>query len=468
MKINFLGLFLFSLACLVACDDNTSTLGSEVMPEGDRIVVSTASYDVSTQSILAERLVAKTTTAYLGKYTDPYSETIFETDFLAQFNCLENFEFPEIEAMKKEEDGNIYAKLAELRLYFTSFYGDSLNTQTLKVYPLNRRLEEDEVYYTDIDPTEYYDVNADPIATKTYSVIDKSVKDSTRWSSSYYPNVRILSDQLTDYGTELINKYYEDPKNFANASAFIENVCKGFYFKCTQGDGTVLYVDQAHLNIYFDYYIDSSTGTLDSLVTGVAQFAATPEVIQANRFSTKNLDRLVSDNTCTYLQTPAGIFTEATLPIDELSMNDSITSAQVIFTRYNNFNEETYQMGTPSTLLMLPKSELQTFFAENKVPDSQTYYTATYNSSYNQYDFSNISYYVNQLRIKKRLHPDDYNKDPDWNKVVLVPVVLTEQTINSSSVVVAARHDLQMNYAKLKGNKDKLEMKVIYSKFKNN
>ena len=37
---------------------------------------------------------ARTNTAYLGKYTDPTYGT-FEADFMTQFHCVEEFEFPE-------------------------------------------------------------------------------------------------------------------------------------------------------------------------------------------------------------------------------------------------------------------------------------------------------------------------------------------------------------------------------------
>ncbi len=472
MKANILGVLFLIIIC-TACDDTTSTLGQEVMPEGDRVEIKIAEYGVNTQSFRADRLLAKTTTAYLGKYTDPYSKTTFEADFMAQFNCLEDFEFPDWEVMKKEEDGEtIKAKLTELRLYYTTYFGDSLNPQTVEVYPLTERLNADETYYTDINPKEFIAQSATPIATKPYTAVDKTVKDSIRWTSSYYPNLRIILPE--NYGSEMIKKYYDNPENYSNAEVFINNVCKGFYFKCVQGDGTVLNIDQAHLNVYFDYYIESSSGTRDSLVTGVAQFSATPEVIQTNRFVTKGIDEMIEESqkedsknaNCTFLQTPAGVFTEVTLPIDELSLNDTINSAQLILTKYNHFNNEEYQMNTPQTLLMVPKSDMYKFFENNQVPDNKSYFYTTFSSLYNQYDFSNIAYWINTLRSKKRNDPTGYNKDEDWNKVVLIPVTMVTQTINNQKVIVNVRHDLQMNFAKLKGNKDQLQLKVIYSKFK--
>ena len=123
-------------------------------------------------------------------------------------------------------------------------------------------------------------------------------------------------------------------------------------------------------------------------------------------------------------------------------------------------------MNTPQTLLMVPKGDMYKFFENNKVPDNKTSYYTSYSSSYNQYDFNNIAYLINTLRSKKRNDPTGYNKDPEWNKVVLIPITMITQTINNQQMIVNVRHDLQMGFAKLKGNKDKLKLKVIYSKFK--
>ena len=48
---------------------------------------------------------------------------------------------------------------------------------------------------------------------------------------------------------------------------------------------------------------------------------------------------LREDNTCTYLKTPAGIFTEVTLPVDEISTShstDSLLTAKIVFQRHRD------------------------------------------------------------------------------------------------------------------------------------
>lgn len=451
----------------VACDDNTEGLGGSMMPDEDNISIAQQVYNATSRSLLAgDSILAKTSTAYLGRYTDPTYGT-FEADFLAQFHCVEDFQFPE---------GGVAgdtAVSAEVRLYVSSFFGDSITPSHLSVYPLDKVLEEDKNYYTDLNPEEYYDATQAPIASRPYTAEDKTVPDSISSESNYVPYIRVQLPR--QFGTDIIRKYYEDPSNFANSEAFINNVCKGMYFKCDQGDGSILYVQQAQLNISFKYFIKSSSGKTDSLVTVIAQFAGTQEVIQANRFQTdkEKLKQLVEeDGSCTYLKTPAGIFTELTLPLDEIAANhinrgDTLNSVKLTITRYNESTSApegvSFKMGVPKTILMVRKKDMYTFFEKNQVADNKTSYLTSFNSTYNTYTFNNMSQLITNC-INER---DEANGqvDEDWNKVVLIPVVTT--TDNTGNIVTI-RHNLNLTSARLMGGfnpGNELQVRITYSKF---
>lgn len=449
---------LFSvLLLLAACDDNTSNLGIEVMPDGDFTESEQTDYNVEISSVKVDSILARTTTAYLGKFTDPYTHTVFESDFLTQFYCPEDFKFPDKELLKDPEHPE--AKSVELNLYYSSFFGDSLAPQKLAVHELTRVLEADESYYTNLDPKDYYDKDAAPLQTHVYTAYDAIHGDSLFESNG----VHMLTIPLPKtFGDKLIKAYYDDPTNFHNSENFIRNVLKGFYLQHVQGDGSVLNINYVYLDVYFDYKVKSSSGQVDSLVTAFSQFIATPEVVQENRFSTKNIDALLaSDEEVAYIQTPAGVFPEITLPIDEISPNDTINLASLTINRKNNLNDSRYVMGTPQKLLMVRKADLDTFFEEQKVPDGHTSFIT--NFSNNQYTYSNISALVNVLRRERRDNPE-YDKDENWNKVVLVPITTVTQNINSTDIIVRVLHDLSQNFAKLK--KDDVKLSIIYSKYK--
>lgn len=450
-----------------ACDDNTEGLGGSMMPGEDNISIDQKVYNATSRSLLAgDSILAKTSTAYLGRYTDPTYGT-FEADFLAQFHCVEDFQFPE---------GGVAgdtAVSAEVRLYVSSFFGDSISPSHLSVYPLNKVLEEDRNYYTDLNPEEYYDATQAPLASRPYTAEDKTLPDSITDANNYVSYIRVQLPR--QFGTDIIRKYYDNPANFTNSETFINNVCKGMYFKCDQGDGSILYIQQAQLNISFKYFIKSSSGKADSLVTVIAQFAGTQEVIQANRFQTdkEKLKKLVEeDGSCTYLKTPAGIFTELTLPLDEIAENhinrgDTLNSVKLTITRYNesiNDSEEAaFKMGVPRTILMVRKKDMYTFFEKNQVADNKTSYLASFNSSYNTYTFNNMSQLITNCINEK----NDANGqvDEDWNKVVLIPVVTT--TDNTGNVVTI-RHNLNLTSARLMGGfnpGNELQVRITYSKF---
>lgn len=469
MKKNYFWIILSMMLpiAFAACDDNTESLGGSMMPSEDNISIDQKIYNATSRSLLAgDSILAKTSTAYLGRYTDPLYGT-FEADFLAQFHCVEGFEFPETGVAGDT------AISAEIRLYVSSFFGDSISPCHMSVYPLNKVLEEDKNYYTDIVPEDYYDATQAPLASRPYTADDKTIPDSISSGSNYVPYIRVALPR--QFGTDIIQKFYSNPEYFANAETFINNVCKGMYFKCDQGDGSILYVHQAQLNISFNYYIKSSSGKLDSLVTVIAQFAGTQEVIQANRFRTDKdkLKELVeNDGSCTYLKTPAGIFTELTLPLDEIATNhinvgDTLNSVKLTITRYNesmsNIETSAFKMGIPQTILMVRKKDMYSFFEKNQVTDNKTSYLAAYNSTYNTYTFNNMSQLITEC-IKENNNNGGV-MDEDWNKVVLIPVVTkTDNTGN----IVTIRHNLNLTSARLMGGfnpGNELQVRITYSKF---
>lgn len=428
------------LFCLIACDDNTGALGGSVIPDNDVITIDTATYWATSRSVAVDSVLGKTNKVYLGRFTDPQTGTMFEADFIAQFNCEEGGKvFPDI------IPGDSSVRV-ELRLFFTTYFGDSTNTMTAEIYELKETLQEGKKYYTNLDLTSF--IEDEPLATKVYTVMDYTLEDSELNDSEHYANVNIpLPNEI---GTKMIRKYREDKDLFANATNFIDSICKGYYVKSTQGDGTVIYVDQATLNIYFqDYKSDSIF---------VTQFAGTEEVLQANRFNTDatSLKTLIEDDSWTYLKTPAGIFTEVTLPVDEImANNDSINATKISFQCYNEVFETEYKFGTPQTLLMIHKDEMYTFFEKNKLTDNISSFYAVYNSTHNRYDYSNISRLITYCNSKRE-------QSADWNKVMLIPVTTIT---DSNSYIVNFRHDFSLNSVRLVGGKDKIKVKVITSRF---
>ena len=430
------------LVCLLSCDNNTGTLGGSIVPDHDVITIDTTSYWATSTSLRVDSVIGKTSKVYLGRFTDPQTGSTLEADFIAQFNC--------------EEGGHVFpdkiagdsAVKVELRLFFSSYFGDPTNTMTAEVYELEETLKEGDRYYTNVNPERFYDSSSAPLATKVFTITDYTLEDSELNDSEHYDNVNIPLPR--EIGTKMIQQYRRNKDLFANATNFIDSICKGYYVRTSKGDGSILYIDQAVLNIHFR---DANS---DSIF--VTRFSGTEEVLQANRFSTdkQSVDALVNDNSCTYLKTPAGIFTEVTLPVDEImTNNDSINAAKIIFNCYYDPCDTDYAFGTPQMLLMIHKDEMHTFFEKNKLTDEISSFYTTYNSTFNRYEYNNIARLITYCDSKRDV-------SDDWNKVVLIPV---STIVDASGYIVNFRHDFSLNSVRLVGGKDKIKIRVITSRF---
>lgn len=464
---------------LASCNDNTSSMG--IFPESDEITNSTGTYQLTTRSVALDSVKANSTTCFLGNITDPETNADITADFVAQFYTFEDYAFPSKGQMMgmldgKDQKGVVQCDSIDVKLYYNSYYGDATNPMKLEAYLLSPTniLSEDSTYYTNQDFTEYIPAGSSPVASRVFTPTDYNDDEALQGSTAYAPNVHMrLSRQV---GQSMLEKYYENPDYYHNSYTFIRNVMPGLYFRTSGGRGTMLKLYVSTMNLYFHYYDEKE----DSVFTGMARFSATPEVIQSTRFKNGNMELLLNDNTCTYLKTPAGIATEMTLPVNEVFANehasDSISMASVTLTRYNKPQDD-YQLGTPSELLMVRKQDYNRFFREGQVSDNRTSYTTTFSSSYNTYTFTNIARLISYCRNEKASKSKEQGiseeewerKNPDWNKVLLIPVTTSTSTVSnngvSSSVQVSVNHDMSLTSIRLVGGDTKIDMQVIYSKF---
>lgn len=530
MKAKYIGaLFTTALALLTACDDTTNTLGMSMLDKSDWMGADTKTYQVTTRSYLVDSVYAKTSTGYVGRFTDPEFGS-YTASFLTELNCTDNFKFEDILPDVYEEyiendtlkgKGTLVDETVRgvrLIVYYSTWFGDSLNACRMSAYELNNqwaqeRKDENRRYrYTDINTDLYKGVL---LGRKAYTAYDATVPDSIRTATDSNGNATYSPSIVFNLDTEIGQKIYDENKNhpeyFKNADAFIENVFPGVCIQNDYGDGTILYVDRVDMEFQFQFhYVDSlgvkltkkvndASGSIGDDSTYIGRqtiFASTKEVIQANHF--ENSDKLkekAAEKGWTYIKSPAGIFTEATLPYDEIYeelANDTLNAVKLTFTNYNEKNNYKFSMDVPGSVLLLRKQDLSTFFEENQVNDNITSFTASHNNvATNQYTFQNIARLVSTCINEKKAARnaarqsaganwdeatwnEEWNaQHPDWNKVLLIPVSITTQSTSStssSSTTTAVQHDLQPGYAKLQGGDPEnggtqLTLEVTYTSF---
>lgn len=482
----------------MACDDTTDSIGTGVTDTKDLLNVTSGSFTVKSLSVKAGNLYSRNTTGYVGKVRDPETGTYVTGNFMTQFHTFENYAFPDRDSLVIVngtdtiigKGGEIRADSCTVGLFYTEFYGDSLANMTLTMHEMETPMQEGVKYYTNDSPETLGLLRSDGIhKNKTYTLTDLSISESERSNSSYMSCISLnLNDKYTDkdgreysnYGTYVMTKYYEHPEYFKNSYTFTKNVCPGFYFKNKAGLGSMAYITVSQMNVYFKYCTKSSSTGRDTVYVGTANFTGTEEVLQSTNIENQETQDLLSDASCTYVKSPAGYFTELELPVDDILSghdNDTLNTAKIVLTKVRNTTDSEYAFDEPTTLLLLPKDSLTTFFENDELPDYKSSYIASNSSSssadYGTYTFNNIAGLITHLAAIKKAGLAESSSwttaHPDWNKVLVVPVSATYVTQSSTKVLVKVVHDMSLSSVKLVKGTDSGEIKVdvIYSKFNN-
>ena len=463
-------------AAISSCSEDTSTLGYSLTSDVDRFTIETDTFDITTRSIAAGSVLSRNAYSYLGRIKDPETGTYIKCDYTMQFSLLEsevNSLFKSSESIfGRDENNQPIVDSCNVHILINTYQGDSLTAMKLALMELNKPMKSTDAIYTDYDPEAAGIVRTDVGAVrseKVYSASDLTLSDSMRnvyRTGKYFAYVKVpLNKEYIDkdgkkynnYGTYIMRKYYENSSYFKNFNSFIRNVCPGFYIKSTDGQGIIIEVAFTQLNIYYRYKSD------DVVYSASCSLNSTDEVLKATHISydKTGIDKLVENDTCTYLKTPAGIYTEVTLPIDDIKKgheNDTITSAKVTFTRMRPRSDlSEVILEEPTQVLLIEKDSLKSFFEDNGTPDNMKAYLATYNSNQKTYSFNNLSYMINRMYARK-------GQSENWNKAVLIPV---EVQSNSSSTASGIANEMNVNSIRLVGGADNrhapIRMSVIYN-----
>lgn len=471
---------------LISCSNETGTIGSSITPAEDLLIERSHTYYATSRSIIADNgLLSRNDICYLGRYTDPETGAFTDASYLTQFNCVENYAFPDSVYGLEQFHFPDSLQLADgekafsttLKLYLTELPGDALNAIKLEIWPLASSPDPNVYYTPDTDPTQFYDTASEPWASLTVSPTDFVVSDSIRTLKDYYNNILLqLPDSIAE---KAIRAYFSEngKEKFANTPAFIENICKGCYIRCIQGDGTLLSIDQSVLELHFKHLTkDKKTGKMQ-IQSSFAEFAGNNEVLQINFIRNRGMENLLNDASKTYLLAPYGILTEIALPIDEMSDSATmVNSASMTLYRENPASQ--YNLGAPTTILMIRKSMLYDFFKSTNSTDNISSFFATFDTKYNEYHFSNISRLILKCMTDRSewLEQNGWDSEdrqgwkayaqafPDWDKVVLVPV--TGQT-DANANVMYFNLSVKPSYARLKGGPEgeKIAIKTIKATF---
>lgn len=476
--------FVIALITFAACDDTTDKIGQSITNNIDIVNITDGVFNVETESFAPDSVLSKSNSGLLGKVKDPETSNYVTGDYMTQFTVRPGVGaeiLDTLEYIRNANNGSLEADSCYILVSYISSYGDTIAPMKVTAYEMSKPMTEEQAYYSNYDAFDNGWVSEDNYQSS--AVYNLSNKTAYKYFKIYL-NKPYTKDGKTykNYGSYIMQTTELHPEYFETNYRFLHNVCPGFYLKNTGGVANVANIWNTEIQFYWTTQktIKAKDGVTDSLVIQAKsnRFDGTEEVLQLNRIDndTYRLRQLAADETCTYLKSPAGIFTIATLPVEEIMKgheNDTLNTATITFPRLNNENQESeYQFSVPSTILMVQADSLKSFFEKGKIIDNRTSYVSSYNSSStgvkNAYTFSNIANLVSTMYKMK-------NKSANWNKVALVPVTVTSTTQGSSTVVTKINHDMKLTSTRLvkgkitkdsNGNETSpIQIKVIYSKF---
>ena len=483
-----------------ACSDDKSDLGTNVMPEHDRVTTDQVLFKAQSKTMFTGATTARTNSSLIGCIIDPETQVKTTNDFLAQFYVSETFRLPAQELMLKNLSGEVYADSCILSIYHDKYFGDSLTTMKLEAAEIDTERTPDEKrdYSTDLDINYFLKKASAERSTATYTVIDQTLSAAKTDNKRNYR--RIAIPLSPEYGSYLLKSYYSHPEYFKNSYEFSHHVCGGFLFRHIGGVGAMVQSDFVTMDLYFRYHGKTSTGN-DTIYKGTQRFTATNEIIQLPHVDNEIPQELLAqDLSYTYVKSPNGLHTEITLPIAEMTegkhYNDTINSARLSLRVYQDNTSLGIPLPKPEYLLLVRANQRTDFFKKNTLPDGQTSFITSYNAiktggkSTNAYTYSNIGSLISYLRAERDrgagILPNDTEAErknkwqrweaqhPDWNKIVLIPAtgeytkIKNNITNRTERSLVRIRNAYDPYSVKLEGGKDHdIDISVIYSRFKN-
>jgi hypothetical protein len=458
MTFNKTILSFLSLLIIVACDDSLNQVGMDTKPDRDEIKVlsnviyldndsGTGTEYAKTCSFDSIYFGAKNQATYLlGNFYDPVFGSL-KSDYVCQFHYSS---FPDYvtDSIKANRIDSVH-----LKIYYRSWAGDSLALMEAAVYPVKQSADYSAIpyRYTNIDLYKEFVAPAKPWATKVYTAHDMSISDSI-YTAGYYKNISIDVTQGMIDGQTIGDRFVSAWINTRDSLQSIVNFTKffkGLYITTISGQENMLNVYGTSLYFYYTKVSKANfTETQDT-----TYFDTADDIRISCQYKNDNKN-LTTDSTTTYIKSPAGVYTQYTLPIQKI--RDAIDGRNINSVRFSVTSypkdDWKYTLNPPTTLMLIRKDSLTSFFESSRVIAAPTAYKATFGSY--KYDFADISAMVREA-IKEEKSTLD---------VVLVPIREAQISSTYGSVSLYTIYDITPSYVKLRKGKDFLQLDIRSSK----
>ena len=454
---SFITILLLLATLVVGCQENNSiSAGASTLPDNDiRVMSDTFAVTSQLDSCVA---ISLTPDSFLLGECDTHFGTI-KADILTQLACPEGFVYPGGETAVVDS--------ICLYLYYKNWYGDGKTPLGITVYEMDKQsLQENASYPNNLQISDYCSLaESAHIVTDSKIVVPATPSDSSYSSQNdtYVPTIRI---KLTD---EFAQRFFAI-KDFDSQKAF-NQLFKGLYICSDFGASNVLYINDITMTVFYHFTMNRAQLN-DTIIHDTRSFYANEEVRQVNRFTYPNRQSILQQYSqvkdTNYIVSPANIYTELTVQMDEIyNRIDAQLGDTAAYRVYINRADLTVDVlysdsvtgrprdnwDTPASYMMLiQKENMAEFFSTNKTPSDSvaiiTSLSATTDSLSNviyQYSYDLSDMLTKQIRSEQKV---------DQLTFVLVPVAITT---NSSTGAILSVKPLQTISATRIRSANKLE-----------
>lgn len=411
-----------------ACENNVPTVGSDLASNEIQIALDSLTWDNTDQyihrgdkqllvacpkikytTIYDDSIDARSTNNLIGRISVPeYGD--LRCSFVSRMMCATKLAIPDTIPVSQIDS-------MKLQLYINrgDLTGDSLAPQQLKVYQLTKSLPSD--IDNRFDPTGYYDPSS-PIGTRSYTLSALGMSDSL------YKNLKEICIEIPmskEMAQNTFKAYRENPSVFEWPQTF-EQYFHGIYVEPTFGRGCVANVQESIFVLYYSYKTEEIKKNDDETTSVVVKtnsskvglFQSSPIVLNSNNViynPSQYLKDLAAQNEA-LVTTPGGYRIDFKFPAKELIDIYNTSQSKLAVVSDLKFSipveeiSNDYGITPPPYLLLIKKSKLKEFFANNSLPDNKESFYASYNATTKQYSFSSMRNYILDL-IKNGAKEED-------------------------------------------------------------
>lgn len=417
------------LLALPSCNDDLSPIGDSIVKGEVSIMVDSLTVSLPAQTVEKKDFDARTITKLLGRINVPEYGSL-TCSFVSQILCAARMPVPDSITVNEVDSMHLL-----LSVPVGELTGDSLAPQQLQVYRLDRELPD--TILSVFDPAGYYS-EAGLMGSATYTLSNIAKGDSAMKKNPY---VKIPVRMPVEFARQIFSMYRANDPVLQWPATF-NRFFPGIYVRQSFGNGCIASVRKAEFITYWRKHVKEQELQPDSTYKDVYRAVADSMVLMASQPEVLS-SNVIDYNLSPYLHglalsgqsivtTPGGYRTEIEFPartlLDRYHTNESVLQvvSSLKFRIPASEIHNSHGIGTAPWLLMVKRSEVDSFFLENKLPDGVSSFYAALDATSGSYDFNNMRTYLVNLLEKEKKGEEITSDDTDF---VLVPVNIVSETV---------------------------------------